>query len=98
MTLELDRATVEDFIPCVDDAFVIDGETALRLVEARALGENPEYAPRRFPFSLLFTGPPEPLLSQGSYRLTNEKLGVIEIFIVPIGPDERGQRYEAVFN
>jgi hypothetical protein len=35
---------------------------------------------------------------QGIYKLENEKLGALEIFLVPIGPDEKGMRYEAIFN
>ena len=48
-------------------------------------------------FSLAFRGPRQPVLPQQVYTLTNETLGRLEIFLVPIGPDGAGLRYEAVF-
>lgn len=59
----------------------------------------------RRPFAVLFRGPIEPVLRQGIYRLEHDQLGVLELFIVPVGPDnpsgpERqppAMRYEAVF-
>lgn len=59
----------------------------------------------RAPFAVLFHDPLEPVLPQGIYRLEHEQLGVLELFIVPIGPDEPSEpgrqptamRYEAVF-
>jgi hypothetical protein len=54
--------------------------------------------PKREPFSLVFRGPREFMLPQNLYALEQETLGHVEIFLVPIGPDDVGQRYEAVFN
>jgi hypothetical protein len=54
-------------------------------------------AGRREPFSLLFRGPRSPWAPQGSYRLEHEQLGTLELFLVPLGPDADGMRYEAVF-
>lgn len=59
----------------------------------------------RQPFAALFHGPLAPVLPQGIYRLEHDKLGVLELFIVPVGPDEpsdpgqqpAAMRYEAVF-
>ena len=48
-------------------------------------------------FSLALRGPRQPVLPQQAYTLTNETLGSLEIFLVPIGSDEAGVRYEAVF-
>jgi hypothetical protein len=49
-------------------------------------------------FSLVFAGPRKPFLSQRTYRVEHEKLGVFDLFLVPIGEDQHGFRYEAVFN
>lgn len=49
-------------------------------------------------FSLVFTGPVEPLLPQRIYRMVHDDLGEFDIFIVPIARDGTGARYEAVFN
>ena len=53
---------------------------------------------RRQPFSIVFTGLMQPVLPQGIYLLKHEKVGPLNLFMVPIGPDKRGMRYEAVFN
>jgi len=50
------------------------------------------------PFSLLFRGPREGFLPQRTYRVEHVALGTLDIFIVPIGLDPSGYRYEAVFN
>ena len=54
--------------------------------------------PRKQPFSLHFRGPRGAALPQAIYRLEHERLGPMDIFLVTIGPDEKGMCYEAVFN
>lgn len=49
-------------------------------------------------FSTFFIGPAEPCLPQMSYTCQHDEMGEFEIFLVPLSPDERGCRYEAVFN
>jgi hypothetical protein len=51
----------------------------------------------RQPFSIVFRGPSQPVLAQMTYRIEHAVLGSFDLFIVPIGPDEAGMRYEAVF-
>jgi hypothetical protein len=51
----------------------------------------------RVPFSLVFRGPADLVVPQRTYRMEHPGLGAFEIFIVPIGPDEDGMGYEAVF-
>jgi hypothetical protein len=60
-------------------------------------GEPQAGAPRAEPFTLEFVGP-EPALGQRIYELDHPELGPLEIFLVPIGVEEEGVRYEAVFN
>ncbi|MFC1932589.1 DUF6916 family protein [Chloroflexota bacterium] len=67
--------------------------TAIETHQAAASQEK-----RRQPFSIVFTGPMQPVLPQGIYLLKHEKLEPLSLFIVPISPDEKGMRYEAVFN
>ena len=52
---------------------------------------------RREPFSLVFRGPRSPWARQGIYRLEHDGLGSLDLFLVPLGPDAAGMRYEAVF-
>jgi hypothetical protein len=49
-------------------------------------------------FSLVFRGPPEPLLAQAIYPLRHAGLGLLEIFLVPIARDDGGATYQAVFS
>jgi hypothetical protein len=99
----LDRLTATSFAPAVGDTFTIDageGRLELELVEARlhepdAPAEDAGGA--RAPFTLEFLGPADPVLPQRIYPLEHPSFGTLEIFIVPIGRDEAGTRYEAVF-
>ena len=49
-------------------------------------------------FSVLFRGPLDRGLQQGSYSFEHEELGTFELFIVPISRQEDGFVYEAAFN
>ncbi len=49
-------------------------------------------------FSLLFTGPTQPLLKQSMYRMEHAAMGSFDLFVVPISSDESGTVYEAVFS
>ena len=60
--------------------------------------EEKNYSPNLEQFSLLFRGPLTPQFGQGQYTLEHEKLGKIELFLVPVGPDGGGLGYQAVFN
>jgi hypothetical protein len=49
-------------------------------------------------FSLLFRGPADRPLAQGTYRFEHSQFGSFALFIVPMVPDQAGQGYEAIFN
>src|SRR6266851_2599121 len=49
-------------------------------------------------FSVFFVGPGHVRLPQRLYSLEHEQMGEFEIFLVPISGNEKGSRYEAVFN
>lgn len=94
-----DLATLElaDFAACVSQKFRLDAsDTTLDLVSAEGLGAAPADGRRRS-FSIVFRGPRTPALPQRIHRLESVRLGVLEIFLVPIEPDAAGRRYEAVF-
>jgi hypothetical protein len=74
---------------------VPDGEPIiLQLYEVAEQNPSPhiEY------FSLFFRGPLAAQCKQGIHFLRHEKLGSFDLFLVPIGPDAQGMRYQAVFN
>lgn len=97
----LDKLTQPDFAACLGTKFGLHCQTAapmeVELIEATVLG-GPVPTGRRQGFSLIFRAPAEFLAPQQIYRLEHAKLGSLEIFLVPIGPDASGMRYEAVFN
>ena len=49
-------------------------------------------------FSLFFQGPADVYLPQNTYAFEHEGMGTHELFIVPVARNERGFRYESVFN
>lgn len=53
---------------------------------------------RQRQFSVFFRGPLEYMLPQGTYHMEHEKMGALDLFIVPVGREQDGFRYEAVFN
>jgi Domain of unknown function (DUF6916) len=52
---------------------------------------------KRRPFSLIFRGPRDPILPQQTYPIAHPELGRFDLFVVPVGRDRAGTRYEAVF-
>lgn len=54
--------------------------------------------PKQEQFAIVFVGPVESFLNQGSRTFKHEQMGQFELFIVPIARDEKGFHYEAVFN
>jgi hypothetical protein len=55
-------------------------------------------SPRQERFALVFRGPLEVPLGQGSYVVELAEIGAFDLFLVPVGMDEQGFSYEAVFN
>ncbi|MGB6349055.1 MAG: hypothetical protein WBG10_03420 [Pseudolabrys sp.] len=99
MPANIATLTAADFEPHVQDEFQIASPTgeiafSLKLVEVHRLGRasRPDGA-----FSLLFLSPPGPFYPQATYPLTHATLGTLDLFLVPLGPTDGGNRYEAVF-
>lgn len=59
-------------------------------------GRGPE-GEERLQFSLVFRAPLSEVWPQGTYTLSHGELGELELFLVPIGADAEGVRYEAAF-
>jgi hypothetical protein len=57
-----------------------------------------EPSPTQERFSILFQGPQDPALWQGTYKMEHSRLGTFDLFIVPVSREKDGMRYEAVFN
>jgi hypothetical protein len=94
--------TEEEFSKQVNTIFSINLEDQsavdLELVQVKGYMNKPGEAEGMERFSLFFKGPGKPLLPQSTYSLSNEGMGKIDLFLVPIAVDGDGFRYEAVFN
>jgi hypothetical protein len=94
---DLEALTAATFAPHRGERFrIVLADVPDFEVELIDVAEGAAGASRR-QFSLLFRGGPEPPLPQRIYRLEHAELGALDVFLVPLGPDETGQRYEAVF-
>jgi hypothetical protein len=97
MSVDIAELTAAYFAPHVNDQFRIvtpRGELPLKLVEVRELG----VALRKGgAFALTFMSPPGPFLPQSIYPLEHPALGTIDLFLVPLGPKDGGNSYEAIF-
>ena len=102
--MTLDQVTRTDFARCIGQQFQIEcGGQAVtaELTTVTGLGFNStgvEGLGKRESFSLLFYAPKQWRYPQRIYRMSNPELGPLDIFLVPLGPDEKGMRLEAVFN
>jgi uncharacterized protein DUF6916 len=94
--------TAERFSQNVNTKFTVKVDSAepvdLELVEVavRANEANEQAGMERF--STFFHGPANFFLPQQTYEMTHPQMGELQIFLVPVGENERGYRYEAVFN
>ena len=98
-----DRTLVfEDFADKVEQLFVVsDAEVPaipLTLAEAELLSAKPARPGIRPPFTLTFLAKDPRVLPQRLYRMEHGQLGDLTIFLVPIGKDAQGVKYQATFN
>ncbi len=97
------RLDVGEFQSRTGQEFRLDlgggNDLKLELATVRDLGRRAAPSGELSTYSLVFRSPGERRHApQGTYRLTHAELGTLEVFLVPIGPDAAGMRYEAVFN
>ena len=87
-----------DFAEQLDTPFLVTGssggELPLLLAEAQDLSHR--FGAENF--SIVFHGPSDQPLSQGTYEFEHRSLGAFSLFIVPMRGDGRHASYEAVFN
>jgi hypothetical protein len=98
--VSLDEFTLDRFTPLVGQAFEIevDGEALeATLIEATDLREVQGAGRMSRQFSLVWRGPRALRLEQRIYAVRHPSLGRMELFLVSLGADAQGMRYEAVF-
>jgi hypothetical protein len=71
-----------------------DKAAELELIEVKEIISSPEQEQ----FSIVFRGPLEYFFPQSIYHIEHEKMGEMDIFIVPVAKDKESFSYEAVFN
>jgi hypothetical protein len=88
---------IGDFEPHLEASFDLrtaNGTVPLKLVKIDRAGESGRPGGA---FSLLFASPKGPFLPQAIYAVEHGALGVMDIFLVPIGPLADGNGYQAIF-
>ncbi len=87
------------FTQHVNGTFRISNESSPTALDVQLIEVREGQSTERFEqFSVLFTGPKEPLLRQSTYHFEHEAMGSFDLFIVPISSDDSGTVYEAVFS
>ena len=93
-----DRVEHAQFLENLNSSFRLlledGGSQELQLIEVSELKKMS----RQEMFSVVFRAQSNEVLAQKTHRLDHDRLGDFEIFLVPIGRDEQGVSYEAVFN
>ena len=92
--------TEKEFSKHVNSKFRVKGEPPieLELTEVKAyMGQSNEHSDMER-FSAYFHGPGDRYIPQGTYALEHDAMGALDLFLVPIARDDKGLRYEAVFN
>lgn len=92
--------TEQEFSKHVNTRFRLktDEPIEIELTEVKGYTGKPHEETGMERFSVFFHGPGDRYLPQSIYQLEHDAMGAFELFIVPVAKDERGFRYEAVFN
>jgi hypothetical protein len=94
--------TVANFEPFIGATFAAcapgGGELPAEVVSVRPLREQSGRPNTRPPFALLVRLRTPHDLPQGTFALPLDRLGRLDVFLVPVGRDADGLLLEAVFN
>jgi hypothetical protein len=96
-TADLGALRINDFTPQLDAIFearAAGGVVPLKLAKVDPAGDSGRAGGA---FSLIFVAPKGPWLPQAVYPVEHPALGMMEIFLVPVGPTQGGNGYQAVF-
>jgi Domain of unknown function (DUF6916) len=97
-----DFQTEAEFAKHVDTNFRIEleesGHMDLKLVSVTPRKVEPHEQPGMERFSAVFSGPLDFFLPQQTYHLSHPEMGEFDVFLVAIGKEADGFRYEAVYN
>ena len=105
----LDKLTSADFMPALRQTFQLyvgpwgqphdpaahEAARSVELIEVASLVPGSSNARS---FSIVFREAGPAYLPQRIYTIEHAALGRLDLFLVPIGPDAVGMRYQAIFN
>jgi hypothetical protein len=94
---DLAALRIEDFSALLEAGFDMqagDAAVPLKLAKVDPAGDSGRPGGA---FSLIFVAPKGSWLPQAIYPVSHPALGVIEMFLVPVGPAHGGNAYQAVF-
>lgn len=96
-TADIAALRIDDFTPHLDAIFDMQtpgGVVPLKLAKVDPAGDSGRAGGA---FSLIFVAPKGPWLQQATYPVKHPVLGIMEIFLVAVGPMQGGNGYQAVF-
>jgi hypothetical protein len=95
---DLSALTADDFDRLVGADFALADRPEHAALTLTAVSRSGRRSELREGFALLFTGAGQQVMAQDVYALRHPELGELAIFLVPVGADAEGVRYEAVFS
>lgn len=93
----MDLLTIDDFKDRIGQRFDVSDGISRHALTLEAAAPIAHASREGGGFRLEWLGPADPILQQAIYRMSAGERDH-DIFIVPIGRNEAGTRYEAVFN
>jgi hypothetical protein len=94
----IDRLNSKSFSEQLNTTFQVNvpelGVLPLELIEVKEY----EYNPGVEQFILIFRGPKSPWFPQKIHTLQHDVLGTMDLFIGPMGLDDKGMQYQVVIN
>lgn len=94
----MEMLTWDKFNEQINTKFLIyfspDKAVETELIEVSELVSRP----RQESFSLIFRAPIEVEAVQGNYKTEHQAMGNFDLFLVPMGQNEKGTEFQAVFN
>ena len=96
-TADIAALRIDDFTPHLEAVFdmqIAGGVAPLKLAKVDPVGDSGRAGGA---FSLIFVAPKGLRQLQAIYRVKHPTLGIMEIFLVPVGPTQGGNGYQAIF-
>lgn len=78
-------------------AFHPEQHLTCKLIEVKGINSSTLKDGQAEPFSIVLETPGDLVFEQNTYMIKNKEMDEFPLFLVPIGADENGVRYEAIF-